>query len=254
MKYEVEFVIPVVIGHPRYGQRFRDFRRVGLLNIPDGKKVKVVLLAKKDTVGANMLSGWPKGCDVYVNEYESKSHIFKLCQYHLDINQFNSKWYAAVDDDSVTDVGGLLTVLSDYDHKKPLYFSTPYHHGDEKPMLELNLLKKLGLLRKLKGNFDTDWESHYVSRAGLMKMLRNASVRKYIDERKKIDDGFSDLFLPYSAKLSGVPVKDASFFSTPHAERKKFTLMGGNMCHIHYISHDYNNIRFIKQMKNRFGW
>lgn len=243
-KYEMEFVVPVINTDFIYKQRLVDFKRIGLLNIT--KKIKVVLLIKTGTAPDDIKEGWHENVDVVVNEYSNDFHAFKLCRYYLALKHFDSKWYVSVDDDSVTDVGGLLGVLSQYNFKEDIYISTPYTYREKPESIELKTLKKLRAIRYLKGNWDHDWESHFISRAALMKIVELPVNRTYIYRRSNVIDGFSDQFTAYAAKIAGVPIIPSNF-STPFDAIDRFSLFGGDLYHVHYVADDYDNIEAFNQ-------
>jgi hypothetical protein len=249
--YEIEFAIPVVTSQKLYRRRLADFKKIGLLNIPKDKQIKVVLLATKGTP-PRIAKGWPENCDVVIQEYNNVFHVHKLCLYHLQMRTFDSKWYVMVDDDSVTNVQGLIESLSAYDHDSEVYLSTPYEY--ESPMLtmELKLLHRLGLLDMLDGYWNHDWESHYVSRMGMINIMKNPLNRNYIRKRSKVMDGYSDQFLNYAAKIAGITPIEAHF-SSSQSEIDRFSLFGGNLDHIHYVSHDYKNTEVFKLWADNNG-
>ena len=248
--YEIEFVIPVNNTEPTYKKRLADFKKIGLLNMPKDKKIKVVLLAKKQTISPRVKKGWPKNCDLVIKEHDNDLHIFKLCEYYLDLKKFNSKWYVTVDDDSVTNIGGLINSLSNYSLINPVYLSTPYTYDKVMKTLEIKIVEKLKLLHFLKNDWSHDWESHYINRAAMIQILKNPNNRKYIRKRKKTLSGFTDQFMNYASKIAGInPI--VSNFSSPHAEIDNFSLFNGHLDHIHYVAHDYKNTDvFINWFKN----
>jgi Fringe-like len=261
IKYDLEFVISIANGIPLYRDRLLDFKEYGLLNIPKDKKIKVVLLAKESN--RNVKKGWPDNCHVSVNRFENELHVHKLCNYYMSKKIFNSKWYVGVDDDSTTDVGGLIETLSKYNFNNEIYLSTPYKYNvNEKgwpcdrgvckqtATLELKILKQLGIIKNINKQWDHDWESHYISRSALMKITKNPINRKYITHRATILDGYSDHFLPYASKIAGIVPIDANYFSIPFDDVGNFSLFGGPFNHIHYLSHDYGNIKNFKKMIN----
>jgi hypothetical protein len=250
--YEAEFVIPINNTIEKYRQRLLDFKRIGLMNIPPNKKIKVVLLAQKGTVSPKVTRGWPANCDVMTQECGNDFHVFKLCNYYLKLQDLDSKWYCTVDDDSVTNVGGLLNSLSDYSHQKKVYLSTPYYYNDSGKTLEIRILEGLGLLGRLKGKWDHDWESHFISRAAMKEILARPANKKYIRMRKQILDGYTDQFMSYAAKIAGITPIEA-YFSSSQSEVDNFSLFGGKLDHIHYVAHDYKNIDVFKNWVNHNG-
>lgn len=244
--YEIEFLIPIVTNDPFYYRRIIEFKQIGLLNIPEDKRIKVVLLAKYNADVESLVEGWPDNCDVFVKQYINDWHVYKLCQYYLGMDNFDSKWYATIDDDSVNNVGGLIKSLSRYNYEDNIYISTPFEYYLNYLTLELKIIKRLGALHLLNEYYDHDWESHFASRASMIATLNNPISRKFIRRRGNIMDGFSDQFLPYAARIAGASTV-ISDFSTPHPEIHDFSLFGGKYDHIHYVSYDYGNTEIFKE-------
>lgn len=249
--YELEIVLPVTLAH-KYIQRLQDFKQIGILNVKK-RKIRLVLACNKAEKA--ITEGWSPDIDIKILETGHDHLVPKTCHYYFDLfnRELDSKWYMYVDDDSVTDIDGLLTRLEDYNPDVGIYLSTgmnicPVHHGI---MIEHNLLREINAFHLLKGNYYNDYESHIISRTAIKKIADSDLCKLYITKRSRIHDGYVDAFLAHASKIVGV-VPFLCPFTYPLHTVLEFSLFGGRFNHLHYICHDERNTEQFFKWKTLF--
>jgi hypothetical protein len=247
MKYDIEIALPV--NHTgKYARRILDFRYCGLQNIGN-RKVRVVLLGSK--AWPQILSGWPKGVDVEQVVYPFQHVVPKLCHYYLHNIGKEARWYAVVDDDSVTDIDGMVTKLDQAcNHKEvPVIFATQRELIVNPACDHFN---ELGFLRNLGFTLPNCYHHHesvWAARSGIFRVLEHPQARYYITKRADAHIGYGDVFLGFASVIAGV-----SYFNCDWSSHQplinEFSLFGGRYNHIHFISTDNNTIGpFLKLLE-----
>jgi hypothetical protein len=247
-KYDLEIALPLALTFPKNRDRMNDFKEVGLLNV--GKtKIKVVMLVLKNVFPeTTLVRGWPSGVDPVIQYVDNEHVVPKFGRYYQALSAFDSKWYMACDDDSITDIAVMMSHLDTIGHDQEIYLSNGNFTPNDPPAIEVEILKEAGLYERI-GKYSYDHELRITSRPGMEKILKDQDARRYLDIRCKRVEGPGDNFMHHAAKIAGVPIIKAPF-STHEPEIKKFTVFGGPLWHVHYVCRDRGNIQPFKIWKN----
>ncbi len=236
--FDLEVLVPV---HPegRWLERLEMFRRFGLLNIGRAR-VRVVLLAGTFEVEEG---DWDGVEQVIVLNGESDHPARKIyASYHaMTLRDLGSaRWFLRVDDDSVTDVGGLLSHLDgSCDWREP-------HHlighlcSEVNPAYE-KMLRQVGaghlLCPRGRALASHEWEVSLTSQPAMLRALSHPQARELLSQAADYEGGFGDRCLALCHRLAGLFPEPASFLSSfEHLD--DFSLWGGGLFHIHYLSPD----------------
>jgi len=107
--YDLELLLPVhLTGHRR--QRLDTFRQYGLLNLGT-YRVRLVILSGTWDFSSHQ-DGWP--CQLLVLPGPDDDPAMKVYNFYATRDEAwaaAARWFARVDDDSITDVGGLIQYL-----------------------------------------------------------------------------------------------------------------------------------------------
>jgi hypothetical protein len=240
--FDVEFVVPVC---GRFSSRLADFKKYGLVN-PDGRSVLLNLLVSKETIHG-LDSGWPSGFSVRVIENDSPNFIGNLYRFYADIDpsSLNSRWLVRLDDDSCTDVDGLVSNLDDfYDHSKPYYlgdlnaFRSARAMGEAGPYEHYKSI--LGKYEPISSHMQNEVECGVMSVAAVEAMLKNPASMDLIRNRSTIEGGFGDCVVALASALAKVWPAQCPFI-THLPLVHEFSLLGGFRNHIHGIERIESN-------------
>lgn len=236
--YDIEVVVPVS-DQGKYHYRLLDFKKYGLLNVQD-KKVLLKLLIGTESKDA-FLDHWDLKIDIELVSCWSNCAVSKLYDYYGNLKDVShARWFAKFDDDSITDINGLVDNLDlEYDYTMPNYICTTL--CEHKHFTEIDLLAKLGYVRWLdpKCHVLHEWEGSVVSQDAMKRMIENEISKKFLIKRSKIEHGVGDVALAIAARISKVHPVVAYFMTQEHAV-KYFSLFGGKYNHIHYLAADVN--------------
>jgi len=243
--YDIEFMLIISskeTSDANYKNRFLDFKKYGLLNIKDHKVNLKLLVFKYDNFSQyELLNDWPKGIDVEVINQESEHPACKICDYYLNFsNADNAKWFAKVDDDSITDVDRLMANLElHFEYTKEYYLATEIVKCNTE--IEKDILISMGLNHLAEDKFVShEWEMSILSQEALRRILNTPNSKKVMELRSKIAEGWGDHALAVAARLAKVYPCEA-YFLTQWPILKNFSIFGGYLNHIHYVSREKNN-------------
>ncbi len=260
--YDIEIIV-AFHGGGKYLQRFEDFKKYGLLNIGNHKVLCTAICEEIE----GLKDGWPEGVDVnhYLNPHVNPAR--KLYDYYANYpieNVDNIRWSAKFDDDSVTDISGLIETLDkEYDYKKSCYFITEMNSNIRGP--EKGIMENLGYghLFIHGGSIWHEWEGCVLSQKALRQILScPKAVELLVARSTHLDLGPSDICLGCAAKIAGVFAADVYFLSR-HPYIGDFSIFGGHLNHIHFVARDINTDawQFLKkkietpipdEIKNKF--
>jgi hypothetical protein len=236
MKYDIEICLPVITNDQRYRKRLDEFKKIGLLNYR-GHRVKLVVLVSGEDDARWAGSHWPPGLDVTVMKCPHWSVISKLTHYYMSLNRLESNWYGCVDDDSVTDIATLMPYLNKIDSDDPIYLATCLHTEIRAEGEEFPALHACGYAVY---DWCHEWESRFLNRHAIMRLLSNEPIRNYIRIRGQHIGGYGDHFIAHAAKMVGIKIQNCEI-SSHLPESEKMAIFGGNLAHVHFVSHDHHN-------------
>ncbi len=239
--FDLEVLVPV---HPegRWLERLEAFRRFGLLNIGQAR-VRVVLLAGTFALSTQ---GWDGIEQVVVLNSESNHPARKIyaAYYAMTLGHIRgARWFLRVDDDSTTDVGGLLAHLD-----RSCSWREPHHLAghlcsDVHPVYE-GMLREVGAERLLREDGQAlaghEWEASVTSQAAMLRALSYPQARELLCRVCDYEGGFGDQCLALCCRLAGFFPASVPFLS-PFDRLDQLSLWGGSLFHIHYLRPD--NVR-----------
>lgn len=230
---DLEVILPVS-AKGKYEQRLQDFQKYGLVNT-SAKNTLVTLLVGPEKFPNNWLAGWPDGVEARIHPGPYHHPSSKIYEYVPNLS--DARWYLKIDDDSFTDIGGLLELL-DLDYPSGRHYiscGTSYTLHDP----EISVLRKMGFGRWTHHphSFAHEQEASLVSKEAMEAILTNKIAMEFMEHRAKIEKGYTDISLAAAAKMCGVHATDA-WFMTNQPNLKNFSLFGGHLQHIHWISRD----------------
>jgi len=235
--FDLEVLVPV---SSRFSERLEDFKKFGLINIGK-RKVLLHVLVSGEYID-DVESGWPLGVDAAVVLEDSPEYVANLYRHYTKMNpdRPRARWFMRLDDDSCTDVDGLLTNLD-------LFYSSeqPYHLGElnnfqcarvgEEGRVYDQYKSFLGKFEPISSLMKNEVECGITSSAGLSKILKNEDSLNLIRHRATLKGGFGDCVIALAAAMAGVYPVDCPFV-THIPLIQDFSIFGGLKNHIHKIS------------------
>lgn len=233
--YDAEILLPIA-ATDKYLRRLESFKRIGLLNV-GRRKISLKLLGDKGEKPKDVTDGWPDGIEAEFISYETRHVASKVCEYYLNLTpdyHKRAKWFIRIDDDSITDVDGLLSALDqDYDCKLPVYAGTclrPDLHWHEKHLLEQRgLFFPKSILHEV--------EANAISSLALKLILEDKNAMGYLKDRAAIQDGFCDQPLAIAARFAKIYASDCASM-VPDPLFVQYSGFGGPFAHVHGIAPD----------------
>jgi len=250
MKYDLEIVMPVC---SKFYSRIEDFKNYGLVNIKN-RKIKLNLLTSNEII-KDLEKKWPSGIEVKVINQPHENHAINLYSYILnyDFENMESKWLMKIDDDSCTDINGLLCNLEDfYDYEKPFYLAASCSKfkdmgaaGRENWIIS-EYIENFGKYKKIAYDLQHEVECCVVSQAAVKKILQNNESKSLLSKRCLIEGGCTDCVFAFASALAKIYPIDCPFL-THFPTLEKFSLVDGIKNHIHLISRNASGENFIEE-------
>lgn len=237
IKYDLEVVLHV---SSKYPERIDHFKKCGLVN----KKQKKVLLTvlTSDSSADELREGWDDDLEVHVIRKENH-YAQNVYEYLLNMTP-QSRWIMKLDDDSCTDVHGLIDNLDlfyDSDEKYYLACSSTKMHPNSPEFVFHPLYKNF--FGEMFVNMQHEIEACVVSRVGMEHVLSNKKSRQFLEERIKLQGGATDVALAFASSLSKLYPTDLIF--AHHLPLiNKFSIFGGHLNHIHLVSKNRSGENF----------
>lgn len=235
--FDLDVIVPFC---GKFLQRIEDFKLYGLVN-QGGRRVRVnVILSGERLEG--LADGWRGDFTVRVVENESKEYVANLYRYYLSIDPASPgfRWLIRLDDDSCTDVDGLVSNLDRfYGHDVPMYLGDlhplqnalngyegcvyqQYRHllGDQEPFGNLLM---------------TEVECGVMNAAAVSRVMSDGPARMLLEKRSTLSGGYGDCVVALAAHLAGVRPINCPFI-THQALVRDFSVLGGVRNHVHMIA------------------
>jgi hypothetical protein len=249
MIYDLEIVLPMT---GRIPQRVMDFKKYGLVNIKD-KKVLVNIVVSNNEKIKGITEGWPDGVDVRIIEGKQPNFVPNVYGFFADLEEdkFDSRWIMKMDDDSCTDVNGLVSNLDRFYDSNGLYYLVATLrrfescHGSEHDVFA-TYNQILGDYCSVIPLLTHEIECCVVSNAAIKKILSTKVSKQLLEKRREVHGGATDVALAFAACLAKVYPIDCPFL-THEPLIHEFSLLKGIRNHIHLISRD-------EQGENFAGW
>lgn len=238
MKYDLGVIVPVC---GRFKERLEDFKRYGLVNIKD-RKVLVNLILSNETL-EGLDSGWDRNISVNVVKSDCPNHVSNIYKFYaqMDPENIDCRWLARVDDDSCTDIDGLISNLDEfYEWTGDFYLGASLQNfsvvldgneGELYPEYSHILENYKRISRALKNEV----ECGILSAAALKKILSNKPSLDLLKFRTRLHGGYGDCVLAIASSMAKIYPVDCPFL-THLPILSDFSMVGGNLNHIHLIS------------------
>jgi hypothetical protein len=235
--FDIEIAVPLC---NKMRHRINDFRRYGLVN-RGSRSVLLSIILSGESI-QDVEKGWPEGVEVRLIENESPNHIANLYRFYTEIDPSSprSRWLARIDDDSCTDIDGLVTNLDRFfGSEKPFYLGNLNPFGDALNMGEsdpyFHYKELLGPFESIAHVMRNEVECGIMSSAAITQVLNNEPSMNLLRRRSELEGGFGDCLVAIASAMAGVwPVECP--FVTRHPLVHDFSLLGGLKNHIHLIS------------------
>lgn len=235
--FDLDVILPVC---GKFKHRIDDFKKYGLLN-QQGRRVRVNLILSAEKVGG-LTEGWSGDFSVRVIENESPEYVANLYRFYLSLDPSapECKWLIRLDDDSSTDIDGLVRNLDHfYGSEREFYL------GDLHPLQEALNGFEGGVYQDYKSLLDeyepigglmkTEIECGVMSKAAISRVMSNERSRRLIEKRASLCGGYGDCVVALAAAMAGVHPTDCPFISHQPLLHD-FSLLKGVRNHIHMIS------------------
>lgn len=257
--YDIQFVLPVS-SKGIFKKRFEDFlKHYGIYNIKNNK-IKIYFL-----IGTENSDNF--SVDINVDyEFVSASDdqaCFKIHDFFskMTIEQAEqAKWTAKIDDDTFNDIDVMVRALAEYDYCQNIYIATGPEIRDDLEGESVFCLKKLNLWNNIFPNIWHELEGCWVSQCSMKRIISNKNSLSFLNERKKIKEGYTDQALAIAAILAKCHIiKDNRFHATMYQVTLPLTMLsiyGNWICHLHPICGDKDPgtqsiiIKKINSLKN----
>jgi hypothetical protein len=233
MKYDLEIVTPITSKYPK---RLDDFKKHGIFNVAGRRVLLTPILSGEDI--EELLEGWADGVEVKPARFKSEDYVSNVHKHFLE-KEPEARWIMRVDDDSCTDVDGLIKNLDHfYDSEQKFYLGSSLSdiescamHGPE--VIHRNMYREFFGEMYLKIRHEI--ECCVVSSVGLKHILSHDKAKKFMKRRSEVVGGAIDVALSFASSLSKLWPIDLPF-ATYLPQINKFSTFGGYLNHIHMIS------------------
>ena len=254
--YDLGIITPVCLeGH--YLARLYNFRKYGLLNI--GKsKIKVFLLVGKYPIPQDLREGWP--CEIDFVSCPRQHDGPKTYDFILNLKTEEiqkCRWWLKVDDDSITDISNQIKRTDEeFDWEKPVYVFG--HYDTAVGQVFIDAVKKTKhrerFLPSGKTSFflNHEWESSVMSPSCVQKIIEDDECRFFLKLLVSPENDIKECYHDQGLALAAQFIKihgNASLFMSKNPIFYNFSLLGGDLTHIHFIYNDPDGLsNFLKKL------
>jgi hypothetical protein len=235
--FDLDVIVPLC---GKFLQRVEDFKRYGLVN-QRGRKVRVNVVLSGERI-EGLAEGWRGDFSVRTVDSQSDDYVSNLYGYYLSVDPKapGSRWLIRLDDDSCTDIDGLVSNLDKfYGHDAPAYLGDLHPLQNALNGLEGHLYQQY---RTLLGDYEpfgnvlmSEVECGVMNAAAVSKVLGCAESRRLLEKRASLPGGYGDCAVSLAANLAGVRPVDCPFI-THNPLVRDFSLLGGFRNHIHMVA------------------
>lgn len=244
---DVEILLPVS-ANGKYLDRLRAFQKTGLLNHQRHQIHVTILTGTEDP--QRFEEGWVYPFSIVPSRYDHVAS--KIYDYYSSIcegTSHSANWFMRVDDDSCTDVGGLIEWANANFHSDDcIYLMSGYSWDIVTQYREAAIRLGYGhlfrpLMKGMRGglpssSFAHEWECSFLSKGAMQRIFAEQNCRRFFQEIAKLESGYGDHGLSVAARMVGIPTSQSEVLSS-EPDMDKFSLFGGgDFFHIHYIAPD----------------
>lgn len=243
--YDLDVLVPLS-ARDKYAQRLQAFQHHGLLN---GKCTSVrltLLIGEEDR--ELFENGW--NFPVRIVEGDRGHAAARIYDYYAAMTEEElgaARWFLRVDDDSVTDVDGLVKWLdSNYNWEECHYLMTvsccdilPIYR-ENAARLGYGHLFPFHSKGKTERSSAHEWEAAVLSQTMMRRIVEQEHCGELFAHCADIEGGFGDHVLALAARMTGFTPAESEVLSQ-WPEIDNLSLFGGDLFHIHYIAPDLDN-------------
>jgi hypothetical protein len=235
-KYDLEIIMPVS-KNGVFKKRLEGFLKRGLQKCGDYKILINFLVGKEEI--SNLKNNFSENVEFNIFTSKTNHPASKVYDFYNRYENFDqSKWIVRLDDDSITNIELLMNFLSYRNCEDLNYFAAEQNSGNI--ALSLEVLEKFDKLKKLGNENYHEIEIGIYSNATFEKVVK--ANKQEIEERSKIECGYTDQLFCYLCKITGVFPSTISLLSSESKIQKYFN---EDVAHIHDMCED-KNAKLIK--------
>jgi hypothetical protein len=244
--FDLDVILPVC---SKFKNRIEDFKKYGLLN-QRGRKVRVNLVLSAERVDG-LEEGWRGDFIVRTIHNESPEYVANLYRFYLSVDPTapGCRWLIRLDDDSCTDIDGLVSNLDRFYGSDREFYLGDLHNLQEAingfeggPYQEYRSF--LGEYEPFGGLLRTEIECGVMSAGAISKVLSNERSRRLIEKRSTVCGGYGDCVVAVASAMAGVYPTDCPFI-THQPLLHDFSMLKGVRNHIHMISRSQDAENFF---------
>lgn len=253
--YDLEICLPLHL-EGKYLERAYAFRESGLLNLQGVRAHLTLLTGTHDPEAAGLgAHTWP--CETFVCRHTHDHPAAKIHAYYAHILPaygLKARWYLRVDDDSLTDVGGMMRhINATLQHTDPLHLiGHPFFDTTEPYQAILRELGQdeflppenhpsAGIIAGDHSLIPHEWEVSLSSHAAMKRILAHPPSRDLLRHAAHETTMPSDRCFAFAARLAGIPASVVPFLThEPRLESfAPLTPTRRGFFHVHYVAPDY---------------
>lgn len=246
--YDFEIAVPSDTTRPQIKMRLEDFKKYGLLNTKD-LRIHISFLGTKNCgESADFLKNdWPSNIDVDVIICPYSFTAQRIYNYYgKHIQKDFAKWYIRMDEDSITDLGGLMANLErDFDHNREYHLGSRFLYDIF--ATDQRILTKMGYGWWYRTSKSTEFmeapaheqEIGITSLAAINRLVENTDAKKYFNIRKEFAEGYGDHGLSYGLRMCKIYGTKVPFL-THESSICHHSIFSGHLNHIHWVGRDKN--------------
>jgi len=240
-KYDLEVLMPIS-GKGIFGGRLFHFKKYGLLN-SENVKIKLILLTGTEQI-PDIKEGWAENIDITTVRHFNDHPASKIYNFFAkqDPNELNADWYMRIDDDSITNIEGLMAELSKFDVSKSNYFTTYLHHLWD-GIIERKILADLKYPPNVIEEIRHEHECCVVSHATMNKILSNKESKTIFESRASYPVEVCDRCFGCGAHIAGERPRDVPWLDR-EAKVCRLSCFGGDIHHVHEVAYDKNEASY----------
>ena len=248
MKYDLMITCMFSLSQEKYIKALENFLKYGLLNINNRKIILNILIAEKDY--DNFIKYHiPYNFKIFTFKDDNVSEkIYNFYKNNSDYISESTRWHIQVDDDSSTDIDGLITKLDEiYDPSIPIHMISGALNDLNNTVKSLlnkynfPIEESNGLFKFTPNHWKHEWEFSVQSNSFFKRIKDSTSFHDILDTLSKAKM-FSDHGLSLLALLNKIPIVTCRFAHYANI-LENFSLNGGRYYHIHYLKDiNYKNI------------
>lgn len=234
--FDLEVILPVC---GKFLQRLEDFKRYGLVNLRE-RSVRVNMIVSGEIVDG-LHQGWPAGVTPRTVQNDSAEYVANIYGFYLSIDPESPgfRWLIRLDDDSCTDVDGLVSNLDKFYGHEGRFCLGDVHalhnalNGQEGHVYN-HYQHLLGECLPFSRSLMVEIECGILSSAAASHILSHPPSVDLIRKRSELTGGYGDVVVALAAFMASVPPASCPFV-THMPLLNEFSLLGGHRNHIHQM-------------------